>query len=108
MHARSSSRLSGTQAATVRFHHPDRRRFLDARRQFAAAILLRLFVALPRQVGADLLGQTLDVAAADGHIGGDLESYTDQVKRLQLASEREDTPLEIGGIAMAVQAQGGP
>jgi hypothetical protein len=103
MHAGSGPGLSGTQASAVRLHDRDRHRFRNAGRQFAAAIQGRLFVALPCQVRAHLLGQTLHMAAADRHVGGDFQSHADQVERLQVTGQGEDASLEVGSVAMAVQ-----
>ncbi len=108
MHSGASPCLSSTQPSAIGLDDHDRRRFLDAGRQFPAAILGGLLVPLPCQVGTHLLSQTLDVAAADRHIGGDRQSDADQFKGLESAGEREDASLEVGSIAMVVQVQGGP
>ncbi len=108
LHAGSGPCLPRAQPSAVGLDDCHRRRCRHAAGQLPAAIGRGLLVPLPRQVGTHLLGQTLDVAAADRHVGGDRQGDADQFKGLESAGEREDASLEVGSIAMVVQVQGGP
>ncbi len=88
LHAGSGPCLPRAQPSAVGLDDCHRRRCRYAAGQLPAAIGRGLLVPLPRQVGTHLLGQTLDVAAADRHVGGDRQGDADQFKGLESAGER--------------------